>query len=204
MENLKYQDGKLEILDQRLLPNEAKWLPIGSKEAAFEAIQTLAVRGAPAIGIFAAFSMALFGKDDPAACKAYLDSARPTAVNLSWATARLAKVMENGGDPIAEALAVQAEDIEMCRKISAYGLSLLRDGDGLKILPKQLNGVVVPALQEPGGVLLADPLQRRRAGYKPLRHRAGTDPAGKGKGLQLQGVLRRNPSPAARGAAHQL
>ena len=131
MENLKYQDGKLEILDQRLLPNEAKWLPIGSKEAAFEAIQTLAVRGAPAIGIFAAFSMALFGKDDPAACKAYLDSARPTAVNLSWATARLAKVMENGGDPVAEALAVQAEDIEMCRKISAYGLSLLRDGDGL-------------------------------------------------------------------------
>ena len=82
MENLKYQDGKLEILDQRLLPNEAKWLPIGSKEAAFEAIQTLAVRGAPAIGIFAAFSMASFGKDDPAACKAYLDSARPTAVNL--------------------------------------------------------------------------------------------------------------------------
>ena len=68
---------------------------------------------------------------DPAACKAYLDSARPTAVNLSWATARLAKVMKNGGDPIAEALAVQAEDIEMCRKISAYGLSLLRDGDGL-------------------------------------------------------------------------
>lgn len=123
MENLKYQDGKLEILDQRLLPNEAKWLPIDSKEAAFEAIQTLAVRGAPAIGIFAAFSMALFGKDDPAACKAYLDSARPTAVNLSWATARLAKVMENGGDPVAEALAVQAEDIEMCRKISAYGLS---------------------------------------------------------------------------------
>ena len=131
MENLKYQDGKLEILDQRLLPNEAKWLPIGSKEAAFEAIQTLAVRGAPAIGIFAAFSMALFGKDDPAACKAYLDSARPTAVNLSWATARLAKVIKNGGDPVAEALTVQAEDIEMCRKISAYGLSLLRDGDGL-------------------------------------------------------------------------
>ena len=131
MENLKYQDGKLEILDQRLLPNETKWLPIDSKEAAFEAIQTLAVRGAPAIGIFAAFSMALFGKDDPAACKAYLDSARPTAVNLSWATARLAKVMENGGDPVAEALAVQAEDIEMCRKISTYGLSLLRDGDGL-------------------------------------------------------------------------
>ena len=131
MENLKYQDGKLEILDQRLLPNEAKWLPIDSKEAAFEAIQTLAVRGAPAIGIFAAFSMALFGKDDPAACKAYLDSARPTAVNLSWATARLAKVIKNGGDPVAEALAVQAEDIEMCRKISAYGLSLLRDGDGL-------------------------------------------------------------------------
>lgn len=130
MENLKYQDGKLEILDQRLLPNEAKWLPIGSKEAALKPYKRWQY-GAPAIGIFSAFSMALFGKDDPAACKACLDSARPTAVNLSWATARLAKVMENGGDPVAEALAVQAEDIEMCRKISAYGLSLLRDGDGL-------------------------------------------------------------------------
>lgn len=131
MENLSYDNGQLKILDQRLLPNETRWLPIESKEAAYEAIQTLAVRGAPAIGIFAAFSMALFGKEEPYVCKAYLDSARPTAVNLSWATARLAKVITAGGDPIAEALAIQAEDIEMCKKISDYGLSLLHDGDGL-------------------------------------------------------------------------
>ncbi len=131
MENLKYKDGRLKILDQRLLPNEIKWLHIDSKEAAFDAIKTLAVRGAPAIGIFAAFSMALFGQDDPAGCKAYLDSARPTAVNLSWATARLKKAIEAGNDPVREALAVQAEDMEMCRKISEYGLSLLKDGDGL-------------------------------------------------------------------------
>ena len=74
---MKYQDGKLEILDQRLLPNEAKWLPIGSKEAAFEAIQTLAVRGAPAIGIFAAFSMALFGKGRPGGVQSLLRQRPP-------------------------------------------------------------------------------------------------------------------------------
>ena len=58
MENLHYKNDKLFILDQRLLPNEEKWIEIKNKEDAYEAIQTLAVRGAPAIGIFAGYSMA--------------------------------------------------------------------------------------------------------------------------------------------------
>ena len=62
MENLHYKNDKLFILDQRLLPNEEKWIEIKNKEEAYEAIQTLAVRGAPAIGIFAGYSMALFSK----------------------------------------------------------------------------------------------------------------------------------------------
>ena len=90
MENLHYKNDKLFILDQRLLPNEEKWIEIKNKEDAYEAIQTLAVRGAPAIGIFAGYSMALFSKkNDIYKLKEYLDSSRPTAVNLSWATQRI-------------------------------------------------------------------------------------------------------------------
>lgn len=64
MENLQYKDDKLCILDQRLLPNEEKWIEIKNKEQAFDAIKDLAVRGAPAIGIFAGYCMALFSKEN--------------------------------------------------------------------------------------------------------------------------------------------
>lgn len=132
MENLKYIDNKLYILDQTLLPNEEKWVEIKTKEQAYDAIKTLMVRGAPAIGIFAGYSMALFSKDnDIYELKKYLDSSRPTAVNLSWATTRIANAFECGKSLIDEAIAIHNEDIEMCRKISEYGLSLLNDGDGI-------------------------------------------------------------------------
>lgn len=132
MENLHYKNDKLFILDQRLLPNEEKWIEIKNKEDAYEAIQTLAVRGAPAIGIFAGYSMALFSKNnDIYKLKEYLDSSRPTAVNLSWATQRIIAAYESGKDLIQEATDIHNEDIEMCRKISEYGLSLLNDGDGI-------------------------------------------------------------------------
>lgn len=132
MENLKFIDNKLIILDQRLLPNEEKWVEIQNKEQAYAAIKTLMVRGAPAIGIFAGYAMALFAKDnDIYELKKYLDSSRPTAVNLSWATGRLADAFEQGRNLIEEAAAIQNEDIEICRKISEYGLSLLKDGDGI-------------------------------------------------------------------------
>ena len=63
--------------------------------------------------------------------KEYLDSSRPTAVNLSWATQRIIAAYESGKDLIQEAIDIHNEDIEMCRKISEYGLSLLNDGDGV-------------------------------------------------------------------------
>lgn len=132
MENLRYENGVLKVLDQRLLPNTEKWIEIKNKEDAFEAISTLAVRGAPAIGIFAAYSMALFANPkNPLGTKKYLDSSRPTAVNLSWATARMVEAAESGKSLIDEAKAIESEDREMCRKISEYGLSLLKDGDGI-------------------------------------------------------------------------
>ena len=132
MENLKYHDGRLYILDQTLLPNREKWVEIKNKEQAFDAIKKLMVRGAPAIGIFAGYAMALFSKsNDIYALKAYLDASRPTAVNLSWATGRIVKAYESEKSLIDEAVAIHNEDIEMCRKISEYGLTLLKDGDGI-------------------------------------------------------------------------
>lgn len=132
MENLRYENGVLKVLDQRLLPSTEKWIEIKNKEDAFEAISTLAVRGAPAIGIFAAYSMALFADPkNPEKVKEYLDSSRPTAVNLSWATTRMVNAAKDGKNLIEEAKAIESEDREMCRKISEYGLSLLKDGDGI-------------------------------------------------------------------------
>lgn len=132
MENLRYENGVLKVLDQRLLPNTEKWIEIKNKEDAFKVISTLAVRGAPAIGIFAAYSMALFADPkNPEKVKEYLDSSRPTAVNLSWATTRMVNAAKGGKDLIEEAKAIESEDREMCRKISEYGLSLLKDGDGI-------------------------------------------------------------------------
>lgn len=132
MESIKFIDKKLFILDQTLLPNKEKWVEIKNIEQSYNAIKTLMVRGAPAIGIFAGYSMALFSDNNNIYnLKKYLDSSRPTAVNLSWATNRMIRAFENGKSLIDEAIAIHNEDIEMCRKISEYGLTLLNDGDGI-------------------------------------------------------------------------
>lgn len=130
MDNIKFENNKLYFLDQTLLPNEIKYVIPQSKEDYYTAIKTLQVRGAPAIGIFAGYAMALLD-EDKAELKKYLDSARPTAVNLSWATARMLKAYNDGKNLTEEAVKIHKEDIEMCRKISEYGLSLLKDGDGI-------------------------------------------------------------------------
>lgn len=130
MQNIKYENGRLYLLDQTLLPNEEKYIEPKTKEDYYYAIKKLQVRGAPAIGIFAAYAMALIDGDKKE-LKEYLDSSRPTAVNLSWATTRMLKAYNDGKDLISEAIAIHNEDIAMCKKISEYGLSLLNDGDGI-------------------------------------------------------------------------
>ncbi len=131
MENIKFDGKRLFILDQTLLPNEEKYIEMKSIEDCWDAIKLLQVRGAPAIGIFAGYSLALFHGNDIEQAKAYLDSSRPTAVNLSWATARILQAYKDGKNLIEEVIAIHNEDIEMCRKISEFGLSLLKDGDGI-------------------------------------------------------------------------
>lgn len=139
------------IIDQTKLPNEVVELTLSTAEEMYDAIKTLAVRGAPAIGICAGYSIyclaqqieaETFEEFYPLFKKAseYLNSSRPTAVNLSWALNRMdamvnankeksvAEIVELMG---AEAVKIQQEDIAMCKAISEYGLSLLKDGDGV-------------------------------------------------------------------------
>lgn len=130
MDNIKYENNKVLILDQTLLPNEEKYIEMRTKEDFYDAIKKLRVRGAPAIGIAAAYAMAVID-EDKYELKKYLDSSRPTAVNLSWATSEMIKAYENGENLVEKAISIHKEDIEMCLKISEYGLSLLKDGDSL-------------------------------------------------------------------------
>lgn len=130
MQNMYLKSGKLFVLDQTKLPNEEIYFTPKTKEDYYYAIKTLQVRGAPAIGIFAGYAMAMLDGNKKE-LKAYLDSCRPTAVNLSYATSRMLKAYKDGKNLLDEATAIHNEDIEMCRKISEYGLSLLHDEDGV-------------------------------------------------------------------------
>lgn len=130
MQNMYLKSGKLFVLDQTKLPNEEVYFTPKTKEDYYYAIKTLQVRGAPAIGIFAGYAMAMLDENKEE-LKAYLDSCRPTAVNLSYATSRMLKAYKDGKNLLDEATAIHNEDMEMCRKISEYGLSLLHDGDGV-------------------------------------------------------------------------
>ena len=139
------------IIDQTKLPNEVVELTLSTAQQMYDAIKSLAVRGAPAIGICAGYSIyclaqqieaETFEEFYPLFKKAseYLNSSRPTAVNLSWALNRMdAMVNANKEKSVAEivdlmgeeAVKIQQEDIAMCKAISEYGLSLLKEGDGV-------------------------------------------------------------------------
>lgn len=131
MQNIRFENGRLFILDQTQLPEKEEYIEMHNIEDCFYAIKILQVRGAPAIGIFAGYALALFHGNNIQKAKTYLDRARPTAVNLSWATERIIQAFNNGKNLIDEAVSIHNEDMEMCRKISEYGLSLLKDGDGI-------------------------------------------------------------------------
>ncbi len=149
--SLNDEESALVIVDQTRLPGEVVMLSLTGQKEIWEAIRTLKVRGAPAIGVAAAIGIYLAAKVSAAvdydafyvefaAAKAYLASARPTAVNLFWALDRMEGVVfENRGRTPAEikpllkdrALSIWEEDIRVCRAIGEYGLTLLRDGDGI-------------------------------------------------------------------------
>jgi methylthioribose-1-phosphate isomerase len=120
---LRFDSGALLVLDQRRLPAEETWLSCESPEQVAEAIRSLAVRGAPAIGLAAAYGMALAA--DRRAAAETLRSARPTAVNLAWAVERCLEA----DDPLAEARRLHREQEAADRTIAALGADRFERGD---------------------------------------------------------------------------
>jgi len=119
---VRWVRNRLEILDQRLLPYREKYLSCRTVDQVVDAIKTLAVRGAPLLGVTGAYALALApAKDRPAAAKKLIAS-RPTAVNLRWAVERALRA----ADPLAEARLIHAEDAAMCEAIARHGAPLLR------------------------------------------------------------------------------
>lgn len=142
------------IIDQTLLPGVTKLIELRTAQEIWDAIYLLKVRGAPAIGVAAALGIALLAKGIDTedfeefygkfkAQKEYLDSSRPTAVNLSWALRRMEGVCLKAGREEGrivtqvkealrrEALEIRQEDIGVCRRIGEYGLTLVKPGDGI-------------------------------------------------------------------------
>lgn len=127
---IRWQDGRLWLLDQRLLPERVVFAEYADAAGVAVAIRQLRVRGAPAIGVAAAYGMAMAWRDgaDLAQAAASLRTARPTAVNLGWAVNRMLAAHAQGGSPIDEACAIHDEDRAMCEAIGRHGAVLVQPG----------------------------------------------------------------------------
>lgn len=146
-----WQDRQVMLIDQRLLPGQFVVAAFDTVEAVAGAIRDMVVRGAPAIGATGAYGMALAAfhsratdraalLEDLRRAKATLDAARPTAVNLSWATGRMLACAESTQAVtveelrhvlLAEANAIADEDVEINRRLGFHGAALIKDGANL-------------------------------------------------------------------------
>ena len=142
VEALRFDGDALVVLDQTQLPWRERYLRLTSAEQVADAIRRLAVRGAPMIGVAAAYGMALDPRPE------LLKAARPTAVNLARAVDRVAAA----ADPIAEARAIHAEEEAASDAIAAHGAGFLADAGARRVLTHCNTG----ALAAPGrGTALA-------------------------------------------------
>ena len=159
--DIDFEKGELVIIDQTKLPAKTEIIRLSTAKEIWDAIYLLQVRGAPAIGVSAAFGIYILASkiendtydgfyDEFVKQRDYLDSSRPTAVNLHWALMRMDRLAqstieecksndisyEEGYKRIIEALKNEAvkikeEDIWVCKQIGEYGLSLVKPGDGI-------------------------------------------------------------------------
>jgi methylthioribose-1-phosphate isomerase len=127
------ESGYLVLIDQTLLPTELVEIECRTVEAVWEAIKQLRVRGAPAIGIAAAYGVVvgLQAGRPLEEITSYLASSRPTAVNLFWALERMKQAALRGHNLLAEARAIHDEDRAMCHAIGRYGAELLGANSGV-------------------------------------------------------------------------
>ena len=148
VQTLRWVDGALEMIDQRILPARFEYIPHRSAQDVAEGIRSMVVRGAPAIGCAAAYGVALeallLREAEPAAFAAGMERAfevlaasRPTAVNLFWALQRMRGVWhaieqqtqgESAAILLAQAHEISAEDVRINRAMGAHGAALLADG----------------------------------------------------------------------------
>ncbi len=164
---MRYQTGTLELIDQRLLPGDERWIHAADLETVALAIETMAVRGAPAIGCAAAFALAIdafrfsggtkWGDYAPAfrAAVARLSRTRPTAVNLFYALDRMTGLVAEfrETDPLAESSALidrlarhlYDDDLATCRAIGRHGAGLFARGRALRILTHCNTGSLATA-----------------------------------------------------------
>ena len=145
------ENNAVVIIDQTKLPGKIEIISLHTAQEIWDAIYLLQVRGAPAIGVAAAYGIYVLAKQmdtedydtfyrEFVRQKEYLDSSRPTAVNLSWALNRMQRVVEaHSGETVTqikealhrESVAIQEEDIWVCRMIGEHGLTLVKPGDGI-------------------------------------------------------------------------
>ncbi|GAB4108018.1 MAG: S-methyl-5-thioribose-1-phosphate isomerase [Phycisphaeraceae bacterium] len=121
--------GHLRLLDQTRLPTEVVFLECRDVLSVWEAIQRLSVRGAPAIGIAAAYGCVIGAQNgDFKAAAEYLATSRPTAVNLFWAIDRMSRVTpQTPSALLEEARSIHREDASMCQRIGEHALALIQD-----------------------------------------------------------------------------
>lgn len=127
MKTLEWVDNKLKLIDQRKLPDTLEYIYCSNYKEVIVAIKNMTVRGAPAIGVSAAFGMALASINGENLDKVALEikAARPTAVNLFWAVDRILA----SDDPLSEALKMYREDMDTNRAIGKYGAEIIDNGD---------------------------------------------------------------------------
>ena len=146
---IKWNGGKLELLDQTRLPAEQVTLELDDYRNAVAAIRDMQVRGAPAIGVTAAYAVVMAASELPTTDKptfmaglqqatTVISAARPTAVNLQWAVRRMLQVAEAEPDLsqvgvrlLAEAQVIQQEDEEINRRMGDFGKELMPEGGGV-------------------------------------------------------------------------
>lgn len=133
MRTIDWVDGAIELIDQTLLPQEVRVLRITALDELIDAIQRLAVRGAPALGVAGALGVALIAQREDDETRLLADAqrlraARPTAVNLSWGVDRALTALSGGRDAVLEeALRIRDEDIAACTSMGVYGADLIEE-----------------------------------------------------------------------------
>lgn len=131
MKTLYWKDNHLFILDQTKLPGEVTYFECETYKDVIHTIKTLMVRGAPAIGVAAAFGMALaeLAGEDLEKVAREIKTARPTAVNLFWAVDRILKARSARKSALDEALLMYDEDIKTNQALGRHGARVIEDGD---------------------------------------------------------------------------